>query len=159
MYDDVVVCSYRRNCLRFMHVCKQMVGASTCPRIEGPPHRSDRSRYKTGGRMFALSANLDLYIEYEDFSRASVLKRFVCLPAGGFFCRAWCCTDQHWQTDASYVRRKELAIFYKYLPYPSLYVSRCFLTVFFCLIQVNRCGGGQDGRMSSEFIRIDRKNR
>lgn len=26
MYDDAVVCSYRRNCLRFMHVYKQMVG-------------------------------------------------------------------------------------------------------------------------------------
>lgn len=67
--------------------------------------------------MFSLSKNPDLYMRYEDFPVvcASVLKRFVCLPAGGFFFSfffsASCCTDLHWQRDAGYVRRDELAVF------------------------------------------------
>lgn len=65
--------------------------------------------------MFSLSKNPDLYMRYEDFPVvcASVPKRFVCLPAGGFFFSASCCTDLHWQRDAGYVRRDELAVFNK----------------------------------------------
>lgn len=32
-----------------------------------------------------------------------------------------------------------------------------FPNYFFCLIQVMRCSRGQDGKMSSEFIRIGKK--
>lgn len=34
-----------------------------------------------------------------------------------------------------------------------------FPNYFFCLIQVMRCSRGQDGKMSSEFIRIGKKKK
>lgn len=103
-------------------------------------------------------------MKYEDFAVvcASVLKRFVCLPAGGFFLAlraAQTCIGK--QTPAMLGGTSSQCLTNRWILIPTFIseYSVMFPNYFFCLIQVMRCSRGQDGKMSSEFIRIGKKKK